>query len=401
MHAHHRLIRSILAGVLMWLCADHVATAQLQSGGDVWVMIDRQLDTQLVELAAVESDVVLHRTTADGAWIATPQKDIVAFMRTEARSFDRRADQALLLLTDGQRLPGRFNASGQPREGFVRWEHDRLGDMIIPIERIAGWRQPKAPDAVAAQTEDVLQLRNGDRLAGFVLAIGPVMRIEVQQKGAPRDIALPEGDVQSIALINQPSAPIGHRLWLTDDTVVDVDVMRLTDDGRWHLESALFDDEQHASVLRWSHVAGVRLAGHTVEPFAALEVTDVQSDPTRYMAMPPVVSADAAQLGLASVQLRGPGSFTFALPEGATRFAARLELPMLARAYGNFELAVRIDGREVARGRLSAEQPVMDINFAVDGTALQFELIAGPNSPVHVQAHVLRGMVLLGDAASP
>jgi len=86
----------------------------------------------------------------------------------------------------------------------------------------------------------------------------------------------------------------------------------------------------------------------------------------------------------------------WALPEGAGRFATTAELSSAGLPWGDCEIVVRVDGRELARERLWRERTSAAINVALDGgAAIEIEIESGRFGPVGDAVRLIDPLVLV------
>ncbi len=130
-------------------------------------------------------------------------------------------------------------------------------------------------------------------------------------------------------------------------------------------------------------------------PFAAMAPSHVEGPPTRYAVPAPTVLDEFAPLGLGRVEFRGPVSVQYLLPPGAAYLSAEAALPMKARSWGDCELVIREDDRQVFSARLNADSPTTVIGVPLDGSRLEVEITEGSGGPVQDQVVLLRALVLV------
>ncbi|MHC4709039.1 MAG: hypothetical protein ACYTA3_01070, partial [Planctomycetota bacterium] len=97
--------------------------------------------------------------------------------------------------------------------------------MEVPLDRIESVTFVGSASVPAPGDADTLQLANGDRLEGFVTALGDPITVEVLNGGGSdlKTIELPLDRVVSVRMVTPAQEPSGRRLWLVDGTVVDVE----------------------------------------------------------------------------------------------------------------------------------------------------------------------------------
>jgi hypothetical protein len=304
--------------------------------------------------------------------------------------------QGWLRLGDGQRFPGQA-LSGAPRgQGVLAWNQSSwLGRMEVKIDRIesvtfSGTTVPQPGES------DVLQLVNGDRVEGFVTALGDPITVELSNDdGSMRAIELALERVAAVRMVAPVQKPAGQRLWLVDGTVVAAREVLLGDDGFFRVDEVEFCEEPARRIER-EGVAAVLFDPDAVVALAALQPRRVEGPPGRYVVPPPRALQDNAPLGLAAVEFRGPLSVQYVLPVGATHFQAEAQLPLLARNLGDCELIVRDDAREAWSARLNARHPSASIAVPLSGSMLTIEVREGSSGPIQNQVVLNRAAILVG-----
>jgi hypothetical protein len=115
----------------------------------------------------------------------------------------------------------------------------------------------------------------------------------------------------------------------------------------------------------------------------------------------PVLLGDpsTALLGAPTVEIPGPMSVWWTLPEGATRMSVVAELPASMRRWGDCELVIEVGEvgawRQVARERLNAERPEVGVNVPLDGTMLRITVEEGRYGSIQDRVVLRRGLLLI------
>ena len=97
------------------------------------------------------------------------------------------------------------------------------------------------------------------------------------------------------------------------------------------------------------------------------------------------------------LRYRGPLAAHYVLPRGATYFGAEARLPEPARAWGDCELSIRDNDREVFTATLNAETPTALIGVRLTGSTLTVEVAEGSGGPIQDRVVLVRAMVLVED----
>ncbi|MCA9296938.1 MAG: hypothetical protein KC983_10475 [Phycisphaerales bacterium] len=367
------------------------ATAK-EAGGD-FVLVDETLETRPVRLVELDDQSIVFRESSDGALETRRTSACVAI-------FSRRGTQppqirGMLLLADGQILPGSIIPTSVEAGDTFAWDHPWLGRLDLPLDSVRFLAlQNDAQRAVDANA-DVVQLKNGDRLEGFVLSLADPMVIEIANAdGTSEAIHVAHERVVSVTMVTPDQRSHGSRLWFRDGTVLDTSSLRLGDDGYLRLETLLDAPNADLSKIRIDLLSALLLSPDALIPLASLPVSSLEAPPMRYRIPAPRVEGRNGPLGLGSIRYHGPLTARYTVPGGVRRFAADAELPLDARVWGDCELVIRSDDREVFRARLSADAPSVSINTAIDGSELTIDILEGANGPVQDVVELRNAMLL-------
>lgn len=322
-------------------------------------------------------------------------------------------------LVDGQRFAGELR-SGETATDHLLWRHPALGGLALAMDDVSriALRKPKRGAAAAAtETQDVLTLINGDHLAGFLESFGPTVRIEVE--GQVREV--PSRRVAEGALANPARPQAGLTAWLADGSVVRLASIRTSETGAVALTPGVLaeeadrpgpteaqDDAGPPTPIGLADIVAVAFDAARLVPLAALEPVAQKPLGDRRWAEPiERRGAGTAVLGAADIALPGPMLVEWALPEGALRLAAEVELTPDLWAWGDCELVVSVvtaggaGGRavELRRERISAERPRVAINVPIADPDSRLRLALEPGRYGSIQDRlVLHRPIILIDA---
>jgi len=359
-----------------------------------WVLMRDDLRSEIIVPATIDQNRLTYRAS-DGreSQRINLASALVLFDEHAGRSS---SDPGLLRLNDGQQFPGRILSNAQADSQVVAWNHDWLGRIEVPLDRIASITLENDQPRPEAGTADVVRLANGDRLEGFVTQIGDPLTIEVTSDGDTQRIDVPLQAVSAIVMVNRPVPATGQRLWRTDGTVVAVSELRLERDGRVHVATPWTKDSQTIKPLELAQIAAIQFSAGGMTPLAALEPTRVDGPPTRYVTPPPSALDPTALLGLSPIEFRGPVVVYYALPVGASRFAGTARVPESASDWADFEFIIRVNDSEAFRDRLNAENRRTTFNIPLHGSELTIELTEGADGPVLDQMILERAVLRIG-----
>ena len=296
-------------------------------------LVDAKLNTQRVQLQALGErgvayfgeDRVLERVGFDQvvelrfgrakAWGEQNQGD-----GPNAGSDDATADAAsgaddeLGRIRDvtGQRLAGSWQG-GTPNGQAVRWKHQQLGTVTVPLGELAGFRRAGA-SLPEAGDDDVVALANGDTLTGFISQI-TTDTLAIEPEGANQPVKLPLKRVRAARLSNpaKPWPSYRQRLSLADGSRLAVHQLALKSEtlrflAPWLRGTPVTLNVDTIDRLRFT-AAGWRLIRLADQPFELTAGGEVFG-----VAMPP-------KRRRAGLDLHAPMTVKIKLPEGVTRLA--------------------------------------------------------------------------------
>lgn len=289
------------------------------------------------------------------------------------------AERLFVELTDGQRLVLDILPGDDPE--VLTGTALGLGPARIPLERVSRIARAGAAWSVPVPTEDLLLLRNGDRLSGFVVGVGGG---EVEIETAPGSVAGVALDrVAEIRLANPPSRNDAPVLLVTDDLGVTLAASTLTavGSGEFRLttspetlgvdsrgEETIVYERPQARLLGLRSVGSGDSAGRV---FALGSVGPASTTPTggrRWTPRPRSPGADGPVLALGDVLMPAPASSVYPLGPGAR--ALRAATSVRAMTPGPWtDCVVRVeaelaDGSRITLGehRVTDADPSAEIN---------------------------------------
>lgn len=382
------------------LCALACAASSAPAQGE-WTLIDRDLHERRIELTQLRDGLlsyiddtgraheqpvtgllaVVHerppqdRPPRELPWITRQMELFGQGPVTEVR---RQTFDGLLTLADGQRWVGSLvSARGQSITWLIeeavileaQLEHIRSAAIRAPIdEAFATW--PGLDDRVL--------LLNRDTLDGFLVQIGPDVRVETD--GGDVNLALDR--VAGLLLANPPTDLTGIVVRTAGGSVIGVGTVEIAVTGQ--VSADLGGDAPSGSLsLLTTELRSLLFAPRSIGALAAIEPAEVASPPDHPWTQPPLSRHDDG-LGIDSLELQGPVRVEWTLPRPPARFAATATLPPAMWAWGDCEVVVYTgDGREAFRERLNADRPSVEINVPLGGlTGLTIEIDAGRSGPV-------------------
>jgi len=376
------------------------------------VLVDASLGSEKVSLVAVRDGRITYfdegrvqrQADADGfvqlRAIGVPH-DAPRTAAVAAAEGPDAGDHGLLVLTDGQRLPGKL-AGASDAGDRVRWAHPRFGEAGVPLDRVravvlrAGGKVP-APAGGA----DIVLLANGDRLTGFVETM-TTAGVSFVADGSEQAIELPLDRLAAVRLGNEPAPLAGrHRVWFADGTRLLAERFTLTGDAATLAGTVFAAADSPDAEPVTAAVEAVRRVDLGSPDRELIDLADVpfevQGGEVFGLPMPPrVVDGE--------LRLHAPVTVTLRLPKGAARlamtaaFAPPEDAPASARAWAGMTLTVTQSGNALATHDISAASPEAAINVPIaSGPPVVLELDDGVNGPI-LDRLALRGAVVLVEA---
>lgn len=315
----------------------------------------------------------------------------------------------LITLTDGQTVRGSIIESDLPEQLGINLIAGMTmhGDAHISLERVLSIYDQDVidPGDPAELLDDLVVLRNGDRVTGFVESIGPVVRVALDDTV----IELESARVQQIHIANDPAPVDGLYLRFTDREVIrvlgfrysaqspieiSVDPVSLgmleTGHTEWRLNSGSLDS-------LW-----VSAPGQRVVSLASIEPERIEPVGGRSWVPTPIVfNEDATHEALRSIDFRSPVRVSYPLPEGATRFACSIEVPI--EEWTDCVVRVIADraGRErqifEQRMRLDASSASINASLPHGVDSISIEIDPGEHGPIQDRVIMHAPRVLIGE----
>ena len=291
-------------------------------------------------------------------------------------------DRGLLILADGQQFPGEAISGTKTESDALAWSHRKFGRIEAPLGLVRSVSFASTDVPPAALAMDVVHMTNGDRVEGIVSSLGDPVTLTLGSSAGGRQITQPLERVESVSMVSPKRPFTGKRLWLTDGTVVDVEQLRLGHDGwvRITLAGDLFENAQYE--LKLNEIRAVLFDAKGAMPLASLTPASIDGPRTRYELPQPVARDPAAPIGLSPIEISGPLQVRYALSESPVEFVAEASLPESHRAWGDFELVILDDNREVLRTQLNARRPSAPIRLMLTGSELTIRIEEGANGPL-------------------
>lgn len=366
--------------------------------GDEVVFLDQQGSERRISrrrlMALVSIDAGADVREGLGVAVRRPVDDASAGVEAPLSS------SGMLRMVDGQHFPGEVEASPSVDE-LVHWRHQRFGDMRISMDLVGvlarrgwtGWSQIAAASD-DLPSEDELYLLNGDVLQGFLVGLTDPVQFETDDL-----IELPAERVAAVRLSNTPKAISGMVVWLSDGTVAAVENIASRHDRNLVLTLA----KGQSGVYEVSELRGLAFDADRIRPLSSIAPDDqlpvgdrLYLEEMRTVPHPDARRGGADALNSRDLLFPGPMSVTWTLPAGCERFAGTASLVYGSAPWGDCELVIEVDGREIFRARLNEEVASTPFNVDVDGSELKVTVDPGVYGPIHDRVILQRPTLLLG-----
>ena len=372
------------------------------------VLIDRGLDEQAVVVLRLGDGTIVYDDEL-GLRRHEPTGVFLAMVREDPGPPPPVEDGVLELVT-GERLPGRVAARQRVEDeaetsAALWWRRPERDPVRIPLDLIDRVVLDPGAHLESETSADVVLLRNGDTLRGFVERIGTAVIIDTG--GAPAEVTL---DTVAVIDLANPREPFdGMVAWLDDGSVLAVTSLSSGAEGTVRLLGAREVPEETEAVdvlaeeIPLEHLSGLEFAPGSLRTLGSIEPESQTPAPGRRWTEPLDVRGGAA-LGLGDIVLPGPMAVTWIIPAGATRFATSVELPEAMRTWGDCEVVVAGESREgeveLSRHRLNAESPIARINAELPAPGeprrrLRITLEPGAYGPIQDRVTLRRPVLLV------
>lgn len=388
----NKLIPMLCVAAAACAALDHSALAQSSSNDDRFVLIRSDLSQLEVRKITIEHQQLHYGDARSGEWMTAPLDECIALLRVGARV--SRPSGGSVRLADGQVLPGETLSNADPDLDAIVWNHAWLGRMEIPLDAVRSVSFTADTLPPPAGVGDVVLYTNGDRQSGLIVQFGDPIVLEIENPAGTSELSIPADRVAAVTLVSQPRPRTGTRIWFADGTIVDVKRLLVAADGYARIESVPAGNTQLQAQRLLRDVVAVFFRADALVPLASLDPVSIDGPSSRF-AIPRPVTLDAnAVADLSSLEFRGPLSVRYALPAKRCRFAATAELPTDARTWGDCELILECNGREVFRAHLSAANPTAAINVMLDGGEMTLRLLQAKHGSIQDRVVLHRAMFL-------
>ena len=386
-------IANLFGAVALGLVAS-ATIAQPEPIENKFLLIRNDQPIEAINLVQINEQTLVAGDSS-GGWRVVNLNNCVGLLNPDVK-IRSRGIRGLLVLASGQRFPGKALSGAASSNDVFVWNHPRFGRIEVPLDRVRTVLLTADTEPTTSGSADLIVLRNGDVVEGFVSTLGdPVTIDDMSNEGQQVSTEISLDSVASVNIVTPNRKPTGQRIWLNDGTVLDVKNILLGDDGIVRLIRPDMIGGEYQLPL--SSIAAIMFDSTSMTPFASLPPMQVKGPSTRYVVRQPKVLDVSSPLGLARVELHGPLSVSYALPDSESRqlqFVAHAQLPPTAGHWADFELVLRDDDKEVFRTRLNYSQPSASINVTLTGSLLSIQITEGEYGPIQDRVVLHRAMLL-------
>lgn len=381
------------------------------------ILIDTDLNQHPIRLVSIEDHAITAidstgesrsipfdqflALTPSGPWSADPSEQLTVLGRGGIAS-----RPGAIELTDGQRLAGAASVV-RVDDQSVAWVHPQLGIVRTPIDTIERITMPRVMPLseqsrpLPIENVDVVRLANGDTLHGFVISVGSETEIELESGST---ISVPTASIDQLTLANETSAPSGTVVWLSDGSVIAIQSFEHSDSPSQTtciLQPDSFQEPFDTSPASEANspkqpirlevdldsITAINVDAHRLIPLASISPTSTGRD---------VILDDTvhAILGAKPILLPGPMRTTWTLPHNTRAIAMVAELPLEARAWGDVNLIISIDGTQRQTLHFNADTPQATIRLDAPGArTLGITLEQGPFGPIQSRIRLHQALI--------
>ncbi|MEO1512250.1 MAG: hypothetical protein AAFU70_09270, partial [Planctomycetota bacterium] len=279
-------------------------------------------------------------------------------------------------------------------------------EEVASIERLEGGADVVPPSAPSGG-DDVLEMSNGDRLRGFLVAFGP--RVEFETDSGVVEVGRER--VVSVRLAAEPAEPLGPRVWLSDGSVVNASPAGAAPgtgapDGLgflWSLGAAGSGGQPVSWELDAVEAYTPEVSSLTALATIRLDGFTLPSE-RRWSEPPEVDDPRAVPIGLADIRVPGPMSLRWTLPSASVRLVLQVEAdPAVVGPWTDSVVTAAIetvDGMlEVGSVRVTSGDPGQTIDASLPGDGgpgrvLVVTIDSGEYGPVQDAVILRRGALL-------
>ncbi len=312
--------------------------------------------------------------------------DVLAFF-DEGGAFH---NLAAIELTSGARHAGNISAR-EPDDDHVRWITSFMDELSIPLWEVRSVILLPGTPASEAADEDAVTLTNGDVASGFVVGVSSKVTVSLDSG----DSTVPIERVARIDLAQTGERGSGEFIWLSDGSIVPGADLRI-DAERVRFTSLATNS--NGNLMR-GQCLGAALSAGSFVPLIDLERIEKSAGGEVLVVPMEIDGSRLTPLGAGSILLPRPARYEWRLPEGASRFGARLTLEDPEAVWGDCEVVITLGGGEqpIARVRLhpGAQNAEVRADIAPGSEVISITIEQGPSGPVMDRVRLSRAIVTI------
>lgn len=312
--------------------------------------------------------------------------DVLAFF-DEGGAFH---NLAAIELTSGARHAGNVSAR-EPDDDHVRWITSFMDELSIPLGEVRSIILVPGTPANGTADEDALTLTNGDIASGFVVGVSSKVTVSLDSG----DSTVPIERVARIDLAQTGERGAGEFVWLSDGSIVPCSDLRI-DAERVRFTSLATNS--NGNLMR-AQCRGAALSAESFVPLIDLERIERPVGGETLDVPLEIDGSRLTPLGAGSILLPRPARYEWRLPEGASRFGARLTLEDPEAVWGDCEVVITLDGsaQPIARVRLHPGAQTAEVRADITPGAgvISITIEQGPSGPVMDRVRLSRAIVTI------
>jgi hypothetical protein len=309
----------------------------------------------------------------------------VAFIEFPAQAtaggeMNRPVPNGLLWLVDGTRYTGWSDVE----DGRFVWRNWWSGTVKPELDDILAIVENRGSEPDPASTEDVILLRNGDRLEGLIAAIGEDVEVE-REDGTVSSV--PMNRVQSIALVNDLEVGTGTRAWLAPGDEVAIDSYRFDPGTGFRIPGR--------EPLMPAQIEVIAFDSSALLPLASVDSRTRGLDEfPRYFVPTPREATGNWPLDAPTLEFMGPLRVDWTLPRTGMKFKARVVLPRSARKHGRLEIVLLDGDQPVWSTRLDGDRSSAEIGIPLETDRLSMEIRESGAGPIQNVVRLERALLV-------
>lgn len=379
----------------------------VERAAPVRLLIDRSLKESAVRVVSIDSRTLKYTSAEEPATAparSRPLSEVLAIIPAPGLRVTlppRESSLPLFAVTtvDGQRVVGTLADAPEGKDPPIRLATRLVGAVNVPLDRARTLEQIPAPGvATEPGSDDRVVLTNADLIVGFVESVGRT--ISVQPSGGQSQTFESER-VRSISFANQSKAAAEPQAWLADGSVLALSASPMLDGGVLRAPVALAGS---GAEINAGDVIAVSFDPRRLRALAALPAPKYRPSADRRWTRPPRVTDPGAVLAASDIEIPGPMTIEWALPDGSKRLACLAELAPSSEGWGDCVFTIELEtgpgsARPLFSHRLTPSAGSIRAEVALDGakagSVLRISIAAGEHGSVQDRVMLRRPLLLI------